>query len=163
MHQTKLIGSQLILVGISCRTNTANELDPATAKIGGTLQRYMQDQVANAIVNRKQPGTTYCVYTEYESDLTGDYTYFVGEEVTNSTAISGDLEQLIIPVCPYVKFTTELGNMPGICISAWQNIWAMDAQALGGERAYEADFEVYDTRAIDPKETVLDIYIGLKA
>ncbi len=39
----------------------------------------------------------------------------------------------------------------------------MDYASLGGVRAYIADFEVYDHRSIDPQNTVLDIYIGVKA
>lgn len=34
-------------------------------------------------------------------------------------------------------------------------------EQLGGQRAYKADFEVYDQRAADPNSAVLDIYIGL--
>ena len=31
---------------------------------------------------------------------------------------------------------------------------------LSGKRKYIADFEVYDERASDPNNTVIDIYIG---
>jgi predicted transcriptional regulator YdeE len=35
-------------------------------------------------------------------------------------------------------------------------------QELGGDRRYATDFEIYDQRAQDPNNTILDIYIGLK-
>ncbi len=38
----------------------------------------------------------------------------------------------------------------------------MTAEELGGERNYITDFEIYDERANDPQNTVLDIYIGIK-
>jgi predicted transcriptional regulator YdeE len=44
----------------------------------------------------------------------------------------------------------------------WQNIWKLNASDLGGERAYIADFEVYDSRSSDYSRATLDIYIGIK-
>jgi len=38
----------------------------------------------------------------------------------------------------------------------------MTAEDFGGKRAYQADFEVYDQRAQDPKNTSLDIFIGIR-
>lgn len=39
----------------------------------------------------------------------------------------------------------------------------MDAAMLGGERAYIADFEIYDERSSDPPHNaIFDIYIGIK-
>ena len=62
------------LVGITVRTNNALEMHPSTAKIGATIQQYFQNALPAKITHRKNPGVTYCVYTEYESDVTGDYT-----------------------------------------------------------------------------------------
>ena len=52
--------------------------------------------------------------------------------------------------------------MPEVVIQAWQKIWSISHDNLEGDRAYQADFEVYDERAIDPEKTSLDIYIGIK-
>ena len=38
----------------------------------------------------------------------------------------------------------------------------MSSNDFGGERTYVADFEIYDQRAVDPANTSLDIYIGIK-
>ncbi len=38
----------------------------------------------------------------------------------------------------------------------------MTSAQLGGTRAYRSDFEVYDKRAHDPKNTILDVYVGVK-
>lgn len=32
---------------------------------------------------------------------------------------------------------------------------------FGGKRKYIADFEIYDQRAADPNNAVIDIYIGM--
>ena len=52
--------------------------------------------------------------------------------------------------------------MPGIVVEAWQKIWQMSDSELGGVRSYIADFEIYDERAFDPQNAVVDIYIGIK-
>ena len=111
-------------------------------------------------MKRINPGVTYSVYTEYESDETGDYTYFIGEEVSDLGA--QDQNQFIplaIPASRYQKFTTAPGQMPEVVIKAWQAIWQMGSSDFGGERRYLADFEVYDHRASDPAQAVVDIYI----
>ena len=153
---------EIKLLGISCRTNNTSEMNISTAKIAPTIQKYFQQGLGKKIPNRKNPGTTYCVYTNYESDFTGDYTYFIGEEVKFEGDSMEGFSSIIIPAQNYAKFTSKPGIMPEVCIDMWQNIWKMKSGELGGKRAYLADFEVYDKRALDPSKTVLDIYVGVK-
>lgn len=152
---------EIKLVGIKCRTNNLSEQDPTNAKIGATIQKYFQSSIANKIVNRLNPNTTYCVYSEYDSDHNGDYTYFVGEEVAAFSAIPQEMFELSIPAQDYIKFTNGPGVMPDVCISVWQKIWHMTLKDFGGTRSYLADFEVYDSRATDPTNTTLDVYVGI--
>ena len=67
---------------------------------------------------------------------------------------------LIIPEQQYIKFTSEKGQMPEICIALWKKIWS-DVD-LNAKRAYVADFEVYDERSFDTNNAEVDIYIGVK-
>ena len=161
MQKTIELLPSIQLVGITARTNNAAEMDPATGKIAPTLQRYFQNNLAEKIKARKKPGTTYCVYTDYESDCNGDYTYCVGEAVNNLNEVDPHLETKLIPAQRTLKFTTDPGPMPAVCIELWQRIWTMTDADLGCTRAYIADFEVYDERSHDPQNTVLDIYIGV--
>ncbi len=161
MQKTLAQRPQIKLIGITCRTQNAAEMDPTTAQIGPTIQRYFQNGLSSKILNRKKPGITYCAYTDYESDFTGAYTYFIGEEVNSLDDVPEGFSSLIIPAQHYAVFTNQSGAMPGICIEMWQKIWTMTPADLGGERGYRADFEVYDERARDPLNTVLDIFIGL--
>jgi predicted transcriptional regulator YdeE len=157
------------LVGLSARTNNINEMNPLTGKIGPLVQKFFLRGLGKKIANLKNPGTTYSVYTEYESDHTGDYTYFIGEEVThfsenlqtNDTSEKIDLKTLEIPAQTYIKFTTEPGPLPQSVIAAWQKIWLMNDAQMGGKRNYIADFEVYDNRAENPMNAILDVYIGI--
>ncbi len=154
---------EIKLIGITTRTNLTSEMNLATAKIGATVQKYFHGGLSEKIKNRKKADVTYCVYTDYESDFTGDYTYFIGEEVDSFDDLPEGFETLVIPIQNYAKFTTESGPMPAVCIGAWQKIWTMTSAEFGNERAYIADFEVYDERALDHQNVVLDIYIGLRS
>lgn len=162
MKKVQIELPEIKLVGIMARTNNANESDPSLAKITPTMLKYFQGGLPAQIPHRAHPGKTFCVYTDYESDITGDYTYFIGEEVETFEAIPDDLETLVIPAQVYAKFTTEPGAMPNVVIEAWQKIWQMTEQDFGSERRFSADFEVYDERASDPQNATLDVYIGIK-
>jgi predicted transcriptional regulator YdeE len=135
-------------------------MDPAVAKIGTTIQKY--GALTAKIKCDKNLNRTYCVYTNYESDYKGDYTYFIGKEVTDCDQVPIGFDTLIIPAQNYTKFTTAPGSMPMVCIETWQKIWSMSPEELGGQREYLADFEIYDERAINPQHTILDILIGIK-
>lgn len=161
MEKTAAQLPEIKLVGITARTNNAAEFNPATAHIPNTIQQYFQKGLSEKIAHRKQPGTTYCAYTDYESDLNGNYTYFIGEEVDSFDNLPEGLTPLTIPAQTYTKFTNGPAPMPNVCISLWQKIWQMPSSELGGTRSYRADFELYDERAHDQNNTVLDIYIGL--
>lgn len=161
MQHTKQLPA-MKLVGIKTRTNNASEMDPSTAKIWPMTQHYFQNALPDKIMHRKKPGTTYLCYTDYESDLNGDYTVFMGEEVSSFDDLPEGFFTLNIPTQHYTIFTSDPGPMPAVCINLWQKIWSMTPVALGGARAYLSDFEVYDERARDPQNMVLDIYIGIK-
>lgn len=162
MQQTKQLPT-IQVVGIKTRTNTSSEMNPATAKIGATVQQYFQNALSEKMMHRKKPGTIYCCYTDYESDLSGDYTFFMGEEVLSFEDLPEGFSTLTIPAQQYTTFSSDPGPMPDVCIALWQKIWNMTPKALGGVRAYQTDFELYDERAQDPKNTVLDIYVGIQS
>ena len=152
---------EMRLVGITARTNNKTEADKMKGKIWPCVQRYFHQQLFDQIQNRKKPGITICAYTEYESDYTGDYTYFIGEEVTSHTDIPEGFDKLLIPAQNYAKFTTGPDAMPDVLIKAWNQIWTMTPKDFGGKRNYHTDFELYDERAQDHQKVVLDIFIGL--
>lgn len=164
MYKEIITRPEIKLVGITTRTNNVQifESDPATNKIAETVQKYFHGGLNDRIPNRKNPGTTYCVYTEYESDHTGDYTYLIGEEVTSFENVSEEFVHMTLPAQTYAKFTNGPGPMPDVSINAWKKIWTMTPEEFGGERAYTADFEVYDARAADHSNVIFDLYIGLK-
>lgn len=136
--------TEMKLVGLKTITNNLDEGDPSTAKIGNLIMnRYFAQGLPSKIPNRKNAGLTIGIYTEYESDNTGKYTYFVGEEVLSFNNIPEDFFSLLIPIGTYIKFTTETGEMPKVNVDAWKQIWQMNDADLGGRRIYKTDFEIY--------------------
>jgi nucleotidyltransferase substrate binding protein (TIGR01987 family) len=162
MNKTITALPAIKLVGITARTSNILEMNPETSKIGETMGKFFASGMQSQIFGRKNPGTVFAVYTHYESNEHGPYTYFLGEEVGSFENIPQGFETLTIPAQTYVKFTSTPGKMPTVCIDMWQNIWKMNAADLGGQRVYMADFEVYDHRCQNPEQAVLDIYIGVK-
>lgn len=134
MQETIIALPAIKLVGISCRTNNLAEMGPATAQIGKTIQEY--SSLLEQMGKDKNTSITYCVYTDYASDYQGDYTYFIGKVAADFEQVSLGLETCFIPAQAYVKFTTETGKMPQVCVDMWQEIWKMSPNELGGSRAY---------------------------
>ena len=162
MQKTIVKLPEIRLVGLRTRTNNQDELDLNKAKIGGVIANYFSNQIPDKIPNLLTKEQTYSVYSNFESDFHGCYDYFYGGWVASFDNILPDLATLIIPPQTYVKFTTDKGVMPKIVIDGWMKIWQMSSEELGGIRSYIADFEIFDQRASDPQNAVVDIYIGIK-
>ena len=149
------------LVGVFVRTNNTNEFTPNLGKIPGNFSRYYGEKLFEKIQHRTKPFVTYSVYTEYESNENGEYTHFLGEEVSSFENQDTSLfKTIIIPKNSYLKFTSAKGKMPEIVINVWKKIWSMQHTEFNGKRNFIADFELYDSRAIDPENAEVDIYIG---
>lgn len=162
MKQIALKMHAMKLVGICVRTSYNQELDKMNGNIFPCVQKYFHEALFKNISNRKKPGTTFCAYTEYDSDYKGAYTYFIGEEVTDvDGSVPEGFQTLLIPSQYYAKFTTEPAPMPEVIVNSWRSIWAMSPEELGGKRSYQTDFEIYDERAADHQNIVMDLYVGI--
>lgn len=162
MEQTSITMPEIKLVGICVRTSYSQELDKMKGNIFPCVQRYFHGALSEKIPHRKKPGTTFCAYTDYETDHKGVYTYFIGEEVSSiNTPLPEGFQRITIPKQQYVKFTTNPAPMPDVIVNTWEKIWHMTPRELGGERRYATDFEIYDERAADHQNIVLDVYLGI--
>ncbi len=162
MQKTKIQLGQLNLIGLTVRTNNRDEMNIETSKIAGMVNQYLSENIADSFKNRINSRMMYAVYTEYESDEHGEYTYFIGEAVASLE--EQDLSRfkpLIIPPSTYQKFAPTPGKMPDIVINAWQDIWVMNETDLEGRKTYIADFEIYDNQPKNPDKMAVDIYVGI--
>ncbi|WP_459503302.1 GyrI-like domain-containing protein [Bacillus sp. C1] len=77
-------------------------------------------------------GAVYGVYTNYESDFTGDYDLYIGteEQLTEESSV-------IIPAGNYYIVEVDHNDPKGV-FNAWIEIWNSDIK-----RAYKTDFEYY--------------------
>lgn len=99
--------------------------------------------------------TIYCVYTRYDSDHTGGYTCFIGQDATAMMFP----EQLLIRPGKYAQFMAvgDLGK--GTVLQTWKEVWAAE-ERLG--RAYTTDYEVYEPdRTSDMTNAVVDIFVAV--
>ena len=78
MDKTIVTLNPKLIVGISARTCNAIEADwqNSKAKIFPCVKKYFGEQLANQISHRVNPGTTYCAYTNYESDHNSIYLFY---------------------------------------------------------------------------------------
>ncbi|MEJ0104349.1 MAG: effector binding domain-containing protein [Bacteroidota bacterium] len=66
------------------------------------------------------------------------------------------MDSLTIEKAAYQQFIAK-GSMPDCVGNTWREIWKTNI-----DRAYIADFEVYDERSKDWEDALVDIFIGVK-
>ncbi len=148
------------VVGISTRTTNANEMSGKGA-IAQQWARFMKEGLLSKIPN-KVDSNILAVYTGYESDANGAYTYMIGAKVSSADDVPPGMAAKKVPTGRYAVFTSEKGFVGKVVPETWSRILAVPKSAPGGNRTYQADFEVYDQRAADPQNAQVDIYVGIK-
>ena len=99
-------------------------------------QRFSSDETVARITGRVNGGVV-SLYTEYESDYTGDYTLLIGYEIVADAVVPGGLRVIEVPAQKYAVILAQ-GDMPQAVQRAWQWVWA---SAL--DRTYRVDFDEY--------------------
>lgn len=134
--------------GFTVRTN--NSAPDMGMAIGGLWQRFFSEGYA-ALPN-KITGKTMGIYTDYDSDEHGDYTFMTACAVDGE--VPEDYEVRTLPAGKYAKFVVK-GNMMTAVAQFWQELWQTEL-----ERTYLFDFEEYQNA--DPDNCEIHIYIGIK-
>jgi CubicO group peptidase (beta-lactamase class C family)/predicted transcriptional regulator YdeE len=148
------------VVGIAARTINAREMT-ADGVIGKQWARLMQDGVLTKIPNKADQSIV-AVYTDYASDHNGEYTYLLGARVTSDGDVPAGMVAKKIPGGRFAVFTSEKGPAPTVVPETWMKINSLPKSATGGDRVYQADYEVYDERAMDPHNLQVDVYVGIR-
>jgi predicted transcriptional regulator YdeE len=150
------------VMGIEVRTNNTNEAG-ADGLIPKLWQRVMREHALDGVPDRIGQ-TIYAVYTDYASDANGDYILVLGTKFKPAagTPIPTGMVFKTVPAGRYAVFTSERGPVAKVVVQTWQQIWSHYQSPANGQRAYRADFELYDQRAADPNNAQVDIYIGVK-
>lgn len=148
------------VIGISARTTNAKEVT-AEGVIGPMWGRLFQEGLLAKVPNKADQSIV-AVYTDYASDHNGEYTYVLGARVSSDTDVPAGMIAKKIPAQKFAVFTSENGPAPKVVPQLWMKINSLPKTAVGGDRQYKADFEIYDERARDPQDLQMDIYIGIK-
>lgn len=138
------------VAGLSVRTSN---LSPDMPKIiGGLWEKFYDGGIYEALAkDEKKP--SYGIYTQYESDETGSYTFMTACE-SDGENLPENTKAMTIPAGKYAKFTA-VGDVQTAVMNAWKEVWESDLQ-----RAFICDFEEYTSDEM--KNAVISIYVGLK-
>ncbi|KAA8678389.1 GyrI-like domain-containing protein [Vibrio gigantis] len=124
--------------GFAVRTNNNDEVDPAKAKIGQLWQGFFEQAFPKLTPDSK----VYGVYTNYESDFTGDFDVIACTNVLTDTTIA-QLIETKIEAGKYLTFSAE-GELPQAVIDLWGEVWAyFNTADCPHVRTYTTDFEFY--------------------
>lgn len=139
---------KLMLAGLSVVTNNENEMNPETSKIAQLWEDYQDKNILGATFNKAKKSSMYGVYSDYTSDVNGDYKVTVAVEVTKPK------KAIVIEDQRYLVFSKD-GELPDIVVDCWKDIWEYFENEPEYERAYTIDFEKYT------REDGIDIYISI--
>lgn len=148
------------VIGISARTTNASEMS-GKGVIGQAWGRFIEEDLLSKIPN-KVDSNVLAVYTDYQSDANGAYTFVLGAKVSSVDDVPPGMVVKKVSAARYAVFTSEKGPVAKVVPKTWNRIWTLPKSAPGGSRAYQADFELYDQRAADPQNSQVDVYVGIK-
>jgi len=148
------------VIGISARTSNAKEVTDE-GMIGKMWARLFQEGVLAKIPNKADQNIV-AVYTDYAGDHNGEYTYVLGARVTSDSEVPTGIVAKKIAAQKFAVFTSERGPAQKVVPQVWMKINSLPQTAVGGDRNYKADFEIYDERASDPQNLQMDVYVGIK-
>lgn len=156
--EKKLIKNDLMYF-IGDFVTTSNQIEMSEkALIPRQWEKFYANQLANQIHSKKN-ATILALYTNYESDENGLYSFAIGAEVNHVEQIPDGMKSYLIEPSQYIVFTTRKGPVQDVVVEAWQHIWEWSKT---NKRAFTTDFELYDERSIDPNNSQVDIYISIK-
>lgn len=140
------------IVGAVVRTKNSNK--NRSQVIGSLWRGFYQKGICSSISN-KVTSKLLEIYTDYESDETGEYNVILGYEVNGSDLNSADTVVRTILSGVYAKFIIH-GNPQIVVAKFWSEIWEMDLK-----RNFQCDFEEYQNNDMENAE--IHIYISLSS
>lgn len=140
---------KLMLAGSSVRTNNKDEMSENDGKIVQLWDDYVKNDIYNKTFNKSKEPYLYGVYSEYDSDLNGDYTVSVAVEVTKSK------NAIVIEDQKFLVFKNK-GEFPEVVIDTWEIVWKYFEENDEYTRMYTVDFEKYISK------DELEIYIAIE-
>ena len=134
------------IIGSTARTTNAFEMSGSAGKIGPLWSQFMHggDKAIPGIIDQD---VTYAVYSNYESDASGEYDFMLGKSVHPEQNAPVGMKSIHIPAASYLVFTAS-GNSPDAIRAAWGNVYDYFARHKEKRRAFTVDFEQYASSGI---------------
>ncbi|HEY4289931.1 MAG TPA: GyrI-like domain-containing protein [Puia sp.] len=150
-----VITSGFKLIGLSIRTT--NKDNKAVHDVGNLWERFFSEKVFEKIPN-KQSKEILSIYTDYESDYTGEYTAIIGVAVATLDEVPEGLIRREFRAEMFQTFLAK-GEMPKAVASMWSEIWRRDKEL---NRKYTYDFEVYGEKSQQGANSEVEIFLAIK-
>lgn len=161
MSLVKLHVDSFTVVGIEARTTNAREAS-GEGVIGNLWSRLASENLLSRIQHRMDAHIV-AVYSDYESDKDGAYTYTLGAKVDSAHDLPPGMVTRKVLSGDYAMFTAQGGAPPQMTVDLWKRIWSLEKPPQQIHRAYKTDFEVhYNGLDARPPDTHIDIYIGVQ-
>ncbi|WP_455365252.1 GyrI-like domain-containing protein [Kaarinaea lacus] len=145
------------VIGIKTSTSSTLESDPESARIPELWQRFFSENIEEHIPDKMSEGLIYGVYSDYDNEHRGNFSFIAGRQVLSTELIPEDFAAIEIPQGDYLVFSDD-GDMPAVIYSMWQTIREYFSQSANHHRAFTTDFELYNNE--HPNK--IEIYIALK-
>jgi predicted transcriptional regulator YdeE len=130
------------VAGIGVRTTNADEASADTAQLGLLWGRFFGENIPGKVGAKISDSPIYGVYSEYASDVNGEYSVTAGVQIEPSATGGGGFKHVDVASGEYLVFAGQ-GAMPQVVIDTWKEVWGYFSQASEFRRAYTTDFEVY--------------------
>ncbi|MDR0332958.1 MAG: GyrI-like domain-containing protein [Dysgonamonadaceae bacterium] len=125
------------IIGISIRTTNAN--NQSGQDLGKLWGQFFAENIIEKIPN-KNSSNILAIYTDYESDYTGEYTTIIGVPVSTLDEIPDGLIGREFEADNFQKFVAKDGEWTSVA-NVWIDIWQQDKEL---NRKYSYDFEVHN-------------------
>jgi len=134
--------------GVSVRTSNRDEMDPATARLGGLWDAFFSQSWERKLPSAGHERRIFGVYSAYESNEQGAFDVTAGVTVQaasdDAAARAPDAPRVVSVLAgDYLVFNGQ-GAMPQMVIDTWGEIWRYFAANPQVQRRFATDFEAYD-------------------
>lgn len=141
------------VIGIQTRTTNAN--NQSQQDLGKLWEQFFAKNVMGKVPNKVSQDIL-SIYTDYQSDYTGEYTTIIGVPVSTLDDVPSGMVGREFGAGNFQKFTAK-GKMPNAVVNTWIDIWQKDKEL---NRAYTYDFEAYGPKSQNGDNSEVEIYVA---
>ncbi|WP_420386330.1 GyrI-like domain-containing protein [Roseivirga sp.] len=142
------------IIGISARIQNTD--GKAVEAIEALWTKFWSEELMKKVPN-KLSSDIYALYTDYESDFTGAYTFIIGMQVSAFDQVPEGFVTLEVGQDRYQEFVSK-GKMPEAIVKTWTEIWADTTL----QRTYHVDFTVHGEEYYMGDQAKVNTFISIK-